>query len=247
MGIIKKANHKELISLKLIIERRENIDSDAYIQTINYETSNMNATIATALSDINTKDYKDVEGNLVLPIMWQNACLQRKCGACAMVINGLPKLACNCFLKNYKKEITITPFRKFPLIKDLVVDRSVLFDNLCELEVWLEDEANITQKNREVVYEASRCLQCGCCLEVCPNFHIDDNFFGAAAFVANTGIVTQNQGKIPKNKSEKYQEHVYEGCGKSLACQRICPAQIDVEHLLIHSNKIELWKRKRGN
>lgn len=244
MSIWKKNNSKEKkIDLIIKIERRNNPNSEPYIQCIRYESENLNATLATALTEINNNEYKDVKGEPVEFIMWENSCLQRKCGACAMVIEGIPKLACRCFLKEYRKEILVTPMKKFPLIKDLVVDRSVLFDNLKKLEVWL-GKSEITDGNREVVYEASKCLQCGCCLEVCPNFYIDENFFGAAGAVAATGVIAQGDNNISEPILQQYDKHVYEGCGKSLACKKICPAGIDVEHMLIHSNKISLWKKK---
>ena len=244
MSIWKKNNSKvKQIDLIIKIERRNNPNSDPYIQSIRYESQNLNATLATALAEINNNEYKDINGEPVEFIMWENSCLQRKCGACAMVIEGIPKLACRCFLKEYRKEILVTPMKKFPLIKDLVVDRDVLFENLKRLDVWLE-KSEIRDGNREIIYEASKCLQCGCCLEVCPNFHLDEDFFGAAGAVAATGVISQENNNISNQILEKYSKHVYEGCGKSLACKNICPAGIDVEHMLIHSNKISLWKKR---
>ena len=243
-GTYKKGKSHKNIRLKLQIERRESPALEPYLQMIFYETANENATLATALTDINNNDYLDESGEKVKPIMWQNACLQKKCGACAMVVNGIPRLACNCFLRDYKKSIMITPFKKFPIIKDLVVDRSLLFDNLEVMENWIEGDANISDKHSDAVYEASRCLQCGCCLEVCPNFQIEDEFYGAAAFVPTTGILLSMPDKYRKELIGKYNTHIYEGCGKSLSCQKICPAGIDIEHMLINSNKIAFWKKK---
>ena len=240
-------NKKKNTNIKLVlrVERRDNSEVEPYIQTIVYETINANATLATALTDINNNHYLDETGREVLPIMWQHACLQKKCGACAMVVNGIPRLACNCFLRDYKKDVVITPLRKFPIIKDLVVDRSLLFRNLELLETWIKGEANIADRDNEIVYETSKCLQCGCCLEVCPNFHLEDNFYGAAAFVPTTGVLASISAEYKKDIIDKYNVHIYEGCGKSLACQKICPAGIDIEHMLINSNKISFWKRKK--
>ena len=66
----------------------------------------------------------------------------RKCGACAMRINGLPRLACSVFLRDCKGSVvTLEPLSKFPLVKDLVVDRSVIFEALKRTKLWLEGDA----------------------------------------------------------------------------------------------------------
>ena len=231
------------ISLWLQIERRESADREPCLQEIYYETRNRNATVATALTEINQTPCKDRNGNDVAPIRWECSCLQKKCGACAMVINGVPRLACDSFLRDYKKTVRIEPLHKFPIIADLIVDRSILFDNLKELGVWIE-EAHLAEKDMELVYEASKCLQCGCCLEVCPNFCCGQKFCGAAGFVPAAGVLTMVSKSQKQEMIPGYMEHIYEGCGKSYACKNICPAGIDTEHMLVHSNKIALWKKK---
>mgnify|MGYP002237783630 CR=1 FL=1 len=95
----------------------------------------------------------------------------RKCGACAMLINERPRLACSTFLHTLKgSTITLEPLRKFPLVRDLIIDRSILFENLKKLNLWLESEAYMNPWTHEPRYQSARCLMCGCCLEVCPNF-----------------------------------------------------------------------------
>ena len=66
--------------------------------------------------------------------------------------------------------ITLEPLSKFPLVRDLIVDRSILFENLKKLNLWLESEAYMNPWTHEPRYQSARCLMCGCCLEVCPNF-----------------------------------------------------------------------------
>lgn len=234
------------ISLWIEVERCNSPFSKPYFQSVLYETENQNATIATALSDINENSYVDKDGEKVLPIEWQCSCLQKKCGACAMVINGVPRLACDAFLHKFKKKVTLSPLHKFPMIKDLAVDRNILFDNLKAMNLWVENDAYIEQNNRDLVYESSKCLQCGCCLEVCPNFNCEDIFFGASAFVSATGILASTPKNEREDILEKYEKHVYAGCGKSLSCKDICPVGIDTERMLIHSNKISMWKIKRS-
>ena len=88
-----------------------------------------------------------------------------------MLINERPRLACSTFLHTLKgSTITLEPLSKFPLVRDLIVDRSILFENLKKLNLWLESEAYMNPWTHEPRYQSARCLMCGCCLEVCPNF-----------------------------------------------------------------------------
>ena len=107
---------------------------------------------------------------------------------------------------------------------------------------YLEKDINLTDKNTDTAYEASRCLMCGCCLEVCPNFYVGGDFYGAASFVPATRLITAaNRGGAEELKRE-YREHIYKGCGKSLVCKDICPAGIDMDKMLSKSNEVAVWK-----
>lgn len=235
------------ISLRLDVLRQEGPDAAPYHQLIPYETNNPKESVASALRAINAAgDYLDTEGRPVGFIEWESGCLQRKCGACAMVIDGTPALACGSLLRDHRGSgpLTLEPLSKFPLIRDLRVDRSVLLDNLETFGMWEDEQVSFDEKHAGIAYEASRCLQCGCCLEVCPNFAPGGSFFGAAAFVpASRLLATMPKGERDRIRAA-YREHSYEGCGKSLACQNICPAQINIERLLARSAAATLFDRR---
>ena len=245
--------------MKLVIRvlRQKSSSSESYWQSIPFETEDENVTVAYALDQLNRMEHlTDIEGKEVsLPIRWECSCLQKKCGACAMVINGRPRLACDTGLKEFCKkkrgehagclyEMRLEPLHKFPVVSDLIVDRSILFENLRIMQTWVPGSGKVTEKCSDEVYEASRCLQCGCCLEVCPNFYPGGDFFGTAAFIPATRLLTALSAEEQRNIREQYEKHVYAGCGKSLACQDVCPAGIDVDHLLSSSNKIAVWRRR---
>lgn len=240
------------MKLKIEILRQKDSVSKPYLQSIEYEALPED-TVATLLTKLNAApDLTDTNGDPVGKIHWQCSCLQKKCGACAMRINGIPRLACNTKLGEFKKgRLCLEPLRKFPTVRDLIVDRSVMMDQLKTIQNWLEQTAVHNEKAAELCYDASRCLQCGCCLEVCPNYTADGSFYGAAAFVPASKILSQlkkgNSQKLPEN----YRKSIYSGCGKSLSCHDICPAGIDVEQKLVNSNAVAVWKRyfndKPGN
>lgn len=225
------------------IKRQNSFEAEAFYQTILCDCD-AETNIATLLREINAEEILDIDGIPVGEIAWECSCLQKKCGACAMRINGMPRLACDTKIGDLKsKTVTLEPLKKFPVVRDLIVDRSVLRENLIALHNWLESEATKSEKSVDLAYDASRCIQCGCCLEVCPNFTAGESFFGAAAFVPASRILSQ----LPKGKkyelAREYGKHIYNGCGKSLSCHDICPVGIDVEHKLSNSNAVAVWKR----
>jgi len=110
------------------------------------------------------------------------------------------------------------------------------------------DAAMLDETMTEDVYEASRCLQCGLCLEVCPNFDPDADFTGAAGAVPATRILTAAgtaAGRGTEAAADIWKKRVFAGCGKSLSCQDICPAGIPTGAMLAQSNAVALWGRRR--
>ena len=99
---------------------------------------------------------KDNSGTIVTPISCECSCMVRKCGSCAMLMNERPRLACSTFLHTLKgSTITLEPLSKFPLVRDLIVDRSILFENLKKLNRWLESEAYMNPWTHEPRYQSS--------------------------------------------------------------------------------------------
>lgn len=101
----------------------------------------------------------------------------------------------------------------------------------------------MNERATPVAYDAARCLQCGCCLEVCPNFMPGGIFVGTAAMAPMSRMIAQLSPSKKEEIYKLYARRVFEGCGKSLSCRDICPAGLDVENLLVNSNAIAVWKR----
>jgi succinate dehydrogenase / fumarate reductase iron-sulfur subunit len=123
-----------------------------------------------------------IEGKPVTPVAWDCNCLEEVCGACTMNINGRVRQACSALvdrlLAERPGEIELTPMTKFPVLRDLVVDRSRLFRALQKLKAWIPADGyydqgpgpRIAQKTQEAMYPLSECMSCGCCLEACPQY-----------------------------------------------------------------------------
>ena len=237
---------RESWSVLVDIERCDGPGQTPYHQVFSYETTDEGTTVATLLRELNERTpLLDVDGRPAAPIRWECGCLQRKCGACAMVIDGVPRAACDVRLSQLRgKVVRLSPLRKFPLVADLVVDRKAVYGRLREIEAWLAHEVELpTGKAGSLAYEASRCLECGCCLEVCPNFSTVGAFGGMAAMVPLARLLSEASDEDSSRIAASYRAAVFSGCGKSLACRNVCPAGIDLAHLMSRSNAAAVWGR----
>ena len=87
----------------ITILRQADRDAEPYRQVVAFSTDDAEMTVATLLKTLNaTPDLTDTDGKAVTNIQWECSCLQKKCGACAMRINGRPRLACDTKLGAFK-------------------------------------------------------------------------------------------------------------------------------------------------
>jgi succinate dehydrogenase / fumarate reductase iron-sulfur subunit len=125
---------------------------------------------------------KTADGKKTTPVAWDCNCLEEVCGACTMVVNGRTRQACSTLVDNIQRdqpgEIELRPMSKFPVLRDLVVDRGRMFRTLEKVKAWIPvddysdrgpgpKESPESQGRR---YPLSECMTCGCCLEACPQY-----------------------------------------------------------------------------
>ncbi|MGA6956058.1 MAG: succinate dehydrogenase iron-sulfur subunit, partial [Candidatus Acidiferrales bacterium] len=143
--------------------------------------------VITCLRDITEKPYTR-NGSESTPVTYDANCLEEICGACAMLINGNPRQACSALVDDLEKPIRLEPLAKFPLIRDLQVDRSSMFENLKRTKCWIPIDGTydlgpgprMAPEKQEIGYPLSRCITCGNCLEICPKVNENSHFVGAA-------------------------------------------------------------------
>ncbi len=124
----------------------------------------------------------NADGKKVAPIAWDCGCLEEVCGACTMVINGRVRQSCSALvdklLTENDDEIVLEPMNKFPVVRDLVVDRQRLFRALTRVKGWVpvDNYYNLGPGERQLRavqeqnYPLSECMSCGCCVDACPQY-----------------------------------------------------------------------------
>ena len=219
------------------IKRQSSPNTEPYWQSFTYE-GNGHITVSAVLDALNyTDDLFDSEGNPAPRIRWECSCMQAVCGGCAMVINGVPALACSTFIDEIKgKDLVIEPLSKFPVVADLIVDRSVIYENLNNAKAYLDNIATSKSKHHKQQFSVAKCLKCGLCLEVCPNYHPGGAFFGAV--LANESYLLESQSTDENSQVVKaYKKHFAAGCSKALSCQKVCPAGIETLTSIMRMNR----------
>src|SRR5437868_6956552 len=175
-------------------------------------------------------------GVATTPVVYDSNCLEEVCGACTMLINGKTRQSCSALVDKLEEPITLEPMTKFPLVRDLFVDRSRLFEDLKRVKAWVPIDGTydlgsgppISLELQEERYPLSRCISCGCCLEACPQYTPSNHFVGAAVISQARLFNDHPIGKALKG--ERLEALMGEGgvadCGKAGNCVEVCPKDI---------------------
>ena len=176
------------------------------------------------------------DGKKSTPITYDSNCLEEVCGSCAMLINGKARMACSALLDKLEQPIRLEPFSKFPVVRDLATDRSVLFENLKVVKAWVPVDGSydlgsgprVPPEEQEQMYPLSRCISCCCCMEACPQFNDDTGFVGAATISQVRLFNSHPTGHVLKR--ERLTALMGDGgiqeCGYAQNCVEVCPKDI---------------------
>lgn len=232
--------------LNISFLRKKDKDSDSYVETYEYH-GECHISILSLIEYVNNHPPKAEDKNKPFrPISFESSCEQGMCGACAMVVNDRPVLACQTFcddIASKKGEIKIEPLIKFPVICDFIVDRTEILEAMKRMKLWVDGEAKVSPSTLSLQYQASQCLQCGCCLEVCPNYAKGDLFTGAVGALNAMNILKLNHKSEHKAEIKKeYKNKVFNTCTKVGACEKVCPAGLPTMTLISEANRLSVWK-----
>lgn len=205
-----------------------------------------NMNVISCLMDIQ-KNPVTAQGKKTSPVVWECNCLEEVCGACTMIINGQARQSCSALIDQLVRPIVLEPLTKFPLIRDLMVDRSLMFENLKKVHAWIDIDGTydlgsgprMAEVKRQWAYELSKCMTCGCCMEACPQVNRRSKFIGPAAISQVRLFNAHPSGEM--HKHERLKALLDEGgitdCGNAQNCVRACPKQIPLTTSIADLNK----------
>ncbi len=183
------------------------------------------------------------------PIAFDHDCREGICGSCGMMINGRAHgpgrgiATCQLFLRNFKERdtIVIEPWRAkaFPVLKDLVVDRTS-FDRIIEAGGYISAKTGgvpdgnaipIPKPVADEAFDAATCIGCGACVAACPN---SSAMLFVAAKVSHLSLLPQGKAEAKQRVQRMVAQMDAEGfgnCSNTYACEAECPKEISVRHI----------------
>ena len=229
------ADEKKTVRLK--IKRQDGPGQKSYWQLFEVPWQpRMN--VISALMEIQKRPVT-ASGESVTPVVWECACLEEVCGSCTMIIDGRVRQSCSALVDRIAPSghtFSLEPMTKFPVVRDLVVDRSRMFEDLKRVKAWIDLDGSHalgagprqSQEDQEQAYPLSRCMTCGCCLEACPQVHSASDFVGPAALSQVRLFNLHPSGALHEGKrlDTVMGAGGVDGCGKAQNCVEVCPKEI---------------------
>ncbi len=241
--------------IELRIKRQEGPGKPAYWEEFKLPYRS-NANIISCLMEIQ-RNPLTADGKKTTPVAWESNCLEEVCGACTMVINGKARQSCSALVDNFTQPISLEPMKSFPLVRDLMVDRSRMFESLKRVRAWVPIDGTHdlgpgprqSPENQEWMYELSECMTCGCCMEACPNYHEGTDFVGPAVVSQVRLFNAHPTGEM--HSSERLEALMGDGgideCGNAQNCVKACPKEIPLTTSIASVNRqIVAYAIKKG-
>ena len=164
-----------------------------------------------------------------------------------MVINGKVRQACSALVDQLEQPITLEPMATFPVERDLVVDRSRMFEGLKTIQGWVPIDGTyalgpgprISQEDQQTAYTFATCMTCGCCLEACPNVNDRSPYLGPQAMAQINYFNSHPTGAMLKQQrlDVAIGEQGIVNCGNSQNCVQVCPKEIPLTKALAEINR----------
>jgi succinate dehydrogenase / fumarate reductase iron-sulfur subunit len=226
-----------------------------------YETFSVDitprTTVADALRAIGRRPVT-TGGNEVPPVAWERGCLEGSCGACTVLVDGVASVACTTrfhTLRVRRNIVTIEPLRAFPVVRDLVVDRSRATADLAAAHVWVDaptggEKREPAPKMAPSELGLERCTSCAACLEACPEYGEKSPFWGAAVLLESERL---RERLSPEMREARVVTLLGKGgiagCGQSGNCEEVCPEGIPLVEMLATAARaatVHVFDSRRG-
>jgi len=166
------------------------------------------------------------------------SCRMGICGSCGMMVDGVPKLTCNAFVRDYwPKPIVIEPLTNFPIIRDLVIDMDDFMHKLKSVKPWIIRKQDPplgggpfiqTTAQIDEFRQFSQCINCMLCYAACPVYGMNDEFLGpaATALARRYNLDSRDQGLKLRQPVIGDAEGIWE-CSFVGECSVVCPKGVD--------------------
>jgi succinate dehydrogenase / fumarate reductase iron-sulfur subunit len=233
------------MKLTLKVWRQKNRDSKGAFETFQLDAINEHMSFLEMLDVLN----ESLVSQKKEPIAFEHDCREGICGTCGVVINGQPHgpmnktTTCQVHMRVFKDgdTITIEPFRSaaFPVIKDLVVDRSS-FDRIIQAGGYVSvntgqaPDGNATPIEKDqasLAFDAAECIGCGACVGACPNASA---MLFTSAKVSHLALLPQGKVEAKRRVLNMLAQHDKEGfglCSNTGACEAECPKGISISNI----------------
>jgi succinate dehydrogenase / fumarate reductase iron-sulfur subunit len=197
------------------------------------------------------RDPKTKDGKKVAPVVWDANCLEEVCGSCTMIINGRVRQACAALCDDLEQPIELRPMTKYPIIRDLVVDRTRIFTDFKKVHAWVDIDGThdlgpgprYSAELAETRYALSRCMACGCCMEACPNYGPQSPFIGAAPVSQARLFNLHPSGAMhcDERVESLMGDDGVQNCGNAQNCVQVCPKEIPLTTSLADMLRATTW------
>lgn len=171
------------------------------------------------------------------------------------MVNGIPKLGCKTFLRDYPDEIRIEPLAHFPVQRDLVVDMALFLEHLAAVKPYLIEQDPVqtfdpgqaqphvqTPEQLARYRQFANCINCGLCYSACPQFGLNPEFLGPAALTLahRYNLDSRDQGKRQRMAQLNRHDGVW-SCTFVGFCSQVCPKHVDPA-AAVNQGKVEAAK-----
>ncbi|QIQ20779.1 succinate dehydrogenase/fumarate reductase iron-sulfur subunit [Zophobihabitans entericus] len=177
-----------------------------------------------------------IKENLSMDLVYRSSCRMAICGSCGLMVNGVPKLACKTFIRNYQDEIKFAPLSHFPIERDLVVDMAHFMRSLEAIKPYIiNDDSSVKEgMNNQIpallvkYQQFSQCINCGLCYSACPQFGLNPEFLGPAAIALamRYNLDSRDNGKAQRMPELNKEDGVWR-CTFVGYCSTVCPKHVD--------------------
>jgi fumarate reductase iron-sulfur subunit len=176
----------------------------------------------------------EIDGSLT----YRWSCRMGVCGSCGMMVNGVPRLTCSTYLREFHpRPVVVEPLESFPVIRDLVVDITDFMEKLREVKPWVirekegaVEEGEYLQTPEEVdrYKQFSMCINCMLCYSACPVYAQDPEFLGPAAIAlaSRYNLDSRDQGRSERDEVLGVDTGIWD-CTFVGECSVVCPKDVD--------------------